>query len=97
MRRRFTTAGRKWATPTTVLFGGGPSRKSCEIQNPQRLKQQEILGQALMPGFKEDGFPVARWPHVEIALAQDRCTKQNEMKPDQSIFSTTFSDRLKAG
>jgi len=44
------------------FFGGGGrwSRGSYEIQNPERLKEQALMKQALAPGFEEDVFTFAR-------------------------------------
>jgi uncharacterized protein DUF4159 len=41
------------------FFGGG-SRRSYEIRNPERIKEQEEMEKAVDPKFKEDVFTFAR-------------------------------------
>ncbi len=41
-------------------YGGGRFRRSREIRNPEQLREQEEMEQALKPGFHEDGFTFAR-------------------------------------
>jgi hypothetical protein len=65
--------------PGRIFFGGGgPSRRSYEIQNPRRLKKPEIMGQALTPGFKEDVFPFAR-----LAACRNRLSPESLHKAKQ--------------